>query len=68
VLILMVAVGCARAAAPFGEMESSRLEAPLVVVGLVSLCATAGAGVVVEARLDARLDAEVLDPETELCA
>jgi hypothetical protein len=64
VLILIVAVGCESAAAPFGEMESSRLETPLVVVGLVALCETAGAGVVVEVRLDA----EVLDPETALSA
>jgi hypothetical protein len=59
--MLIVAV----AAGPFGEMESSRLETPFVVVGFVALCATAGAGVVV---VEVRLDAEVLDPETELCA
>jgi hypothetical protein len=64
--MLIVAVGCASAAAPFGEMESSRLETPLVVVGLVALCATAGAGVVVV--VEVRLDAEVLDLEPELCA
>jgi hypothetical protein len=58
----------AEAAGPFGEMESSRLETPLVVVGFVALCATAGAGVVVVVFVEVRLDAEVLDPETELCA
>jgi hypothetical protein len=64
--VLMLIVAGASAAAPFGEMESSRLETPLEVVGFVALCATAGAGVVVV--VEVRLDAEVLDPETELCA
>jgi hypothetical protein len=69
VLMLIVAVGCASVAAPFGEMESCRLETPLVVVGLVSLCATVGAGVVVVVVVvELGLDAEVLDPETALCA
>ena len=63
--MLIVAVGCASAAAPpFGDMESSRLETPLVVFDVVALCATAGAGVVV---FEERLDPEVLDEEG-LCA
>jgi hypothetical protein len=44
-------------------MESSRSEAPLVVVGFVTLCATAGGAVVEE-----MLEAEELDEETVLCA
>jgi hypothetical protein len=63
----MLIVAGASAAAPFGEIESSRLETPLEVVGFVALCATAGVGVVVVV-VEVRLDAEVLDPETELCA